>query len=99
MSTTRPPLRAAHKAVYSPAAPAPTTATWVSSCSKARYGTRAMAPAPVFLSHPSSLEHDTGGHPEQPARIVAIERALAERGWLGFRRVSSTAVSLPTLTA
>jgi acetoin utilization deacetylase AcuC-like enzyme len=58
-----------------------------------------MASAPVFLSHPSSLEHDTGGHPEQAARIVAIERALAERGWLGFRRVSSPAVALSTLTA
>jgi acetoin utilization deacetylase AcuC-like enzyme len=58
-----------------------------------------MASAPVFLSHQSSLEHDTGGHPEQPARIVAIERALAEREWLGFRRVSSDPVSMSTLTA
>ena len=42
----------------------------------------------VFLEHPSSLEHDTAMHsgqavitmhPEQPSRIVAIERALAAR--------------------
>ncbi len=42
--------------------------------------------APVLFHHPSSLEHDPGPHPEQPARIVAIERALEERGWLGFER-------------
>ncbi len=40
--------------------------------------------APVLFHHPSSLEHDPGPHPEQPARIVAIEHALQERGWLGF---------------
>ncbi|HWC26162.1 MAG TPA: histone deacetylase, partial [Solirubrobacteraceae bacterium] len=41
-------------------------------------------PAPVLLRHPSSLEHDTGGHPENARRIVAIERALSERDWLGW---------------
>jgi acetoin utilization deacetylase AcuC-like enzyme len=55
--------------------------------------------APVFLAHPSSLEHDTGGHPEQPARITAIERELAGRGWLGYKRVASPAVSREVLTA
>jgi acetoin utilization deacetylase AcuC-like enzyme len=39
---------------------------------------------PVILRHPSSLEHDTGPHPESARRIVAIERALAERDWLGW---------------
>ncbi len=39
---------------------------------------------PVLLRHPSSLEHDTGPHPESPRRIVAIERALGERDWLGW---------------
>jgi acetoin utilization deacetylase AcuC-like enzyme len=42
--------------------------------------------APVLFSHPSSLQHDPGPHPEQPARIVAIERALEARGWLGLER-------------
>jgi acetoin utilization deacetylase AcuC-like enzyme len=41
-------------------------------------------PGRVLLRHPSSLEHDTGAHPESARRIVAIERALAERDWLGW---------------
>lgn len=53
----------------------------------------------VFLAHPSSLEHDTGAHPEQAARIVAIERELSQRGWLGFERVSSPQVTRSVLTA
>jgi acetoin utilization deacetylase AcuC-like enzyme len=60
---------------------------------------RAMTPAPVFLHHPSSLEHDTGAHPERAERIVAIEAELSERGWLGFERVLSPAVERETLTA
>ena len=39
---------------------------------------------PVLFRHPSSLEHDTGAHPENARRIVAIERALSEREWLGW---------------
>ena len=41
-------------------------------------------PAPVLFHHPSSLEHDTGGHPENARRIVAIMGALEERDWLGW---------------
>ncbi|HWE09281.1 MAG TPA: histone deacetylase [Solirubrobacteraceae bacterium] len=51
-----------------------------------------MSGAPVLLTHPSSLRHETGAHPphpEQPARIAAIERELDSRGYLGFARVSS----------
>jgi acetoin utilization deacetylase AcuC-like enzyme len=55
--------------------------------------------ASVFLSHPCSLEHDTGAHPEQAARITAIEHELAQRDWLGFERVSSPAVKRAHLTA
>jgi acetoin utilization deacetylase AcuC-like enzyme len=51
-----------------------------------------MAPRPAFYSHLSSLDHDTRGHPEQGARIVAIEQALSARDWLGFERVSSPEV-------
>jgi len=40
--------------------------------------------APVLMHHPSSLEHDTGPHPESARRIVAIEQALSERDWLGW---------------
>jgi acetoin utilization deacetylase AcuC-like enzyme len=39
----------------------------------------------LYFSHPACLEHrTTGGHPERPARITAIESSLAERGWLGY---------------
>jgi acetoin utilization deacetylase AcuC-like enzyme len=51
------------------------------------YGT-GMAGA-VYLSHPSSLWHDTGPHPERAARITAIEEELAGRGWLGYDRRES----------
>ncbi len=48
--------------------------------------------APILLRHPSSLEHDTGPHPESPQRIVAIERVLEARDWLGWdARLSSPA--------
>ena len=58
-----------------------------------------MAAAPVFLEHPSSLEHDTGMHPEQAARITAIERELSERGWLGYERLESEPVERSVLAA
>ncbi len=55
--------------------------------------------APVLFHHPSSLQHDPGHHPEQPARIVAIERALEARGWLGFERWLSPRASRAQLEA
>ncbi|HUA03535.1 MAG TPA: histone deacetylase [Solirubrobacteraceae bacterium] len=58
-----------------------------------------MPSAPVWLQHPSSLRHDTVPHPEQPARISAIERELSARGWLGFERVTSPAVDREVLEA
>src|SRR5438270_847076 len=72
------------------------TATWASSDSNA--GT-VLTMASVFLEHPSSLAHDTGGHPEQSARIGAIQRELDQRNWLGFERVRSPAVDREVLTA
>ncbi len=56
-------------------------------------------PAPLLLRHPSSLEHDTGTHPERPARIVAIERALADRDWLGWEVRESPAAELSVVHA
>jgi acetoin utilization deacetylase AcuC-like enzyme len=58
-----------------------------------------MATLPVLLEHPSSLGHDTGAHPEQPARIVAVERELEARDWLGYERVRSPAVERSRLAA
>jgi acetoin utilization deacetylase AcuC-like enzyme len=62
----------------------------------ARYGTPVPS-APVWIEHPSSLLHETGPHPEQPARIAAIERELAARDWLGFERVTSPAIDRAVL--
>jgi acetoin utilization deacetylase AcuC-like enzyme len=62
----------------------------------------------VFLEHPSSLEHITASrptssaisvHPEQPTRILAIERELEARGWCGFERMQSPPVERSVLTA
>jgi len=50
---------------------------------------RSRVAAPVFLSHPSSLDHDLGPHPECAARIQAIERELSLRGGLGWERALS----------
>ena len=46
----------------------------------------------VFFSHPASLLHDTGAHPECAARIVAIEERLELDGWYGFERRESPRV-------
>jgi acetoin utilization deacetylase AcuC-like enzyme len=55
-------------------------------------------PAPVLLRHPSSVDHDPGPHPEQPARIVAIGRELERRGpSLGWETRESSAASRETL--
>jgi len=53
----------------------------------------------LLLRHPSSLEHDTGPHPEGPARITAIESALAQRDWLGCEVVESPAADQALLEA
>jgi len=53
----------------------------------------------VLLRHPSSLEHDTGAHPESPRRIVAIERALSERDWLGWDVRESPAAARAAIEA
>ncbi len=56
-------------------------------------------PDPILLRHPSSLEHDTGAHPESARRIVAIERALSERDWLGWDVRLSPAASRAMIEA
>jgi acetoin utilization deacetylase AcuC-like enzyme len=54
---------------------------------------------PVYLSHPASLAHDTGSHPERAARITAIEAELARHDWLGMERLDAPIVPSETLTA
>ena len=46
-------------------------------------------PAGLYFRHPSSVEHDTGSHPENRARIPAIEGELEARDWLGWERRDS----------
>ncbi|UJA19673.1 histone deacetylase [Thermoleophilia bacterium SCSIO 60948] len=47
----------------------------------------------VLLRHPSSADHDTGGHPEGADRIVALETVLGGRDWLGLEERLSPAAS------
>jgi acetoin utilization deacetylase AcuC-like enzyme len=54
---------------------------------------------PVLFHHASSLQHDPGLHPEQPARITAIEQAMEARDWLGFARRASPAAARALLEA
>lgn len=45
----------------------------------------------LVLSHPSSLRHETGAHPENAGRIVAIESALEQAGSLRLERLEAPA--------
>jgi acetoin utilization deacetylase AcuC-like enzyme len=56
-------------------------------------------PPGLFLSHPSSLEHDTGAHPERADRIRAIEVTLEQRDWLGWERREAPEVDLTRVEA
>jgi acetoin utilization deacetylase AcuC-like enzyme len=56
-----------------------------------------MAGEPVLLTHPSSLDHDPGPHPEDATRIIAIERELERREWLGWARRESPPVAREVL--
>ena len=47
----------------------------------------------LYLHHPSSLEHDTGPHPENADRVRAIEAALEREDWLGMKRVEAPAAA------
>jgi acetoin utilization deacetylase AcuC-like enzyme len=47
----------------------------------------------LYIRHPSSFEHDTGGHPENASRLRAIEAAMEEADWLGLERVEAPAAS------
>jgi acetoin utilization deacetylase AcuC-like enzyme len=54
---------------------------------------------PLYFSHPACLEHETGEHPERPARIQEIETELERRGWLGYERRQAPAAPLEAVTA
>jgi acetoin utilization deacetylase AcuC-like enzyme len=48
------------------------------------------APPGLYFSHPACLEHDPApiapGHPDTPQRLVALERELEQKAWLGWER-------------
>jgi acetoin utilization deacetylase AcuC-like enzyme len=46
-----------------------------------------------YVRHPSSFEHDTGGHPENARRLIAIEEAMSDRDWLGMELVEAPAAT------
>jgi acetoin utilization deacetylase AcuC-like enzyme len=52
---------------------------------------------PLYLRHPSSLDHDTGPHPERADRIRAIESALAGQDWLGWEVCQAPAATAEQL--
>jgi acetoin utilization deacetylase AcuC-like enzyme len=56
-----------------------------------------MSDTGTYLRHPSSFEHDTGGHPENAGRLRAIEAALEQRDWLGLDVVEAPAATLEQL--
>jgi acetoin utilization deacetylase AcuC-like enzyme len=56
---------------------------------KADYRTRHSVG--LYVRHPSSFRHDTGGHPENARRLTAIEEALSARDWLGLERTKAPA--------
>jgi acetoin utilization deacetylase AcuC-like enzyme len=45
------------------------------------------------LRHPSSFEHDTGGHPENARRVTTIEEAMSDLDWLGMELVEAPAAT------
>jgi len=47
----------------------------------------------LYYAHPSSFEHQTGAHPENAARLRAIEAALDDAGWPGLVRVEAPPAS------
>jgi acetoin utilization deacetylase AcuC-like enzyme len=57
--------------------------------------------APLYYSHPACLEHDPRahipGHPDTPERLLAIERALEDAGWLGWERRQAPAADADQL--
>ena len=53
----------------------------------------------LLFRHPSSLEHETGAHPESSGRIEAIEAELSARDWLGWELREAPAADLAALRA
>ena len=50
-----------------------------------RYGTG----VPPWFRHDAGLAHDIPGHPERPARIVALEAEMERHDWFGWERIAA----------
>ena len=68
------------------------------SDARSRAGYRTRRPMALYVSHPSSLEHDTGRAPRERGPASAIEAALDRAGWLGLERVEAPAATREQLT-
>jgi len=44
---------------------------------------------PPWFRHDAGLAHDIPGHPERPARIVALEAEMDRHDWFGWERVEA----------
>ncbi len=66
-----------------------------------RESERPLVSPGLYFSHPACLEHDprvhSPMHPDTPERLIALERALAERDWLGWERREAPAASVEQL--
>ena len=53
--------------------------------------------APLYFHHPACMEHDPSAHvpthPDTPERLIALERELRARDWLGFERREAPAAA------
>ena len=56
-------------------------------------------PRTVWLRHELSLAHDVPGHPERPARILALEAAMEGEGWFGCELREAPEASQESLRA
>lgn len=45
----------------------------------------------LYVRHESSFRHETGAHPENARRLVAIEEAMDDRDWMGLEVVTAPA--------
>jgi hypothetical protein len=63
-----------------------------------RPGRQSQVQPLLYYHHPAALEHDPRiwdpGHPDDPARLVALEAAMDAAGWPGCESVIATVAAL-----
>jgi len=64
-------------------------------CTGEGYGT--AVPPGLWLRHDAMLLHDVPGHPERPARILALEAEMERHGWFGWERAEAPRATLEQL--